>query len=97
MFNDGSTVTKTGEMLSTSTSDYNVVQVTNGTLMLNDCTIQKTGDYSSNYSGDDTSFYGTNSAVYASGSSAAVTVNEGAVWSHSGWQEGCQEIELKQL
>ena len=64
MFNDGSTVTKTGETLSTSTSDYNVVQVTNGTLMLNDCTIQKTGDYSSNYSGDDTSFYGTNSAVY---------------------------------
>ena len=79
MFNDGSTVTKTGETLSTSTSDYNVVQVTNGTLMLNDCTIQKTGDYSSNYSGDDTSFYGTNSAVYASGSSAAVIISGGSV------------------
>ena len=76
---DGSIVTKSGETLTTSTSDYNVVQVTKGTLSLTDCTITKTGDYSSSYSGDDTSFYGTNSAVYASGSGATVNMTGGTV------------------
>ena len=76
---DGSTVTKNGEALTTSTSDYNVVQVTNGTLTLTDCSVTKTGDYSSSYSGDDTSFYGTNSAVYASGSGATVNMTSGTV------------------
>jgi len=76
---DGSTITKTGENLSTEESDYNVVQVTKGTLILKDCTINKTGNYSSNYSGDDTSFYGTNSAVYASGSSAFINITGGSI------------------
>ncbi len=77
---DGSTVTKNGETISTATSDYNVVQVTKGTLNLNNCTMTKSGDYSSSsYSGDDTSFYGTNSAVYASGSSAYINVSGGSV------------------
>jgi hypothetical protein len=76
---DGSIVTKNGEALTTATSDYNVVQVTNGTLTMTDCTITKTGDYSSNYSGDDTSFYGINSAVYASGSGAAINMTGGSV------------------
>ncbi len=76
---DGATVAKTGETLSTTTSDYNVVQVTKGTLNLTDCTISKEGDYSSSYSGDDTSFYGTNSAVYASGSSATISMTGGSV------------------
>ena len=76
---DGSTVTKSGESLSTSTSDYNVVQVTKGTLNLTNCTVTKTGDYSSSYSGDDTSFYGTNSAVYASGSSAFINIDGGSI------------------
>ncbi len=76
---DGSTLTKSNETLTTSTSDYNVAQVTKGTLNLNDCTITKEGDYSSSYSGDDTSFYGTNSAVYASGSSAFINVAGGSV------------------
>jgi hypothetical protein len=76
---DGSTVTKNGEALTTSSSDYNVVQVTNGTLTMTDCTVTKTGDYSSSYSGDDTSFYGTNSAVYASGSGATVNMTGGTV------------------
>lgn len=71
---DGSTVTKNGEALTTSSSDYNVVQVTNGTLTMTDCTVTKTGDYSSSYSGDDTSFYGTNSAVFASGSGATINM-----------------------
>jgi len=76
---DGSIVTKSGETLTTSTSDYNVVQVTKGTLSLTDCAVTKTGDYSSSYSGDDTSFYGTNSAVYASGSGATVNMTGGTV------------------
>jgi len=76
---DGSTLTKNSEALSTSTSDYNVVQVTKGTLNLTNCTLSKTGDYSSNYSGDDTSFYGTNSAVYASGNSAYINMTGGKV------------------
>lgn len=59
---DGTTVTKNGETLSSSTQYYNVVQVTNGTLNLNNCTISKTGD---GMSGDNSSFYGTNSTVYA--------------------------------
>ncbi len=76
---DGKTITKTGETLSTETSDYNVVQVTKGTLNLTDCTVTKQGDYSSSYSGDDTSFYGTNSAVYASGSSAFINMTGGSI------------------
>lgn len=79
VLSDGSTVTKTSEALSTTTSDYNVVQVTKGTLNLTDCTLKKEGDYSSSYSGDDTSFYGTNSAVYASGSSVFINVSGGTV------------------
>ena len=75
---DGSTVTKTGETLSTSTSDYNVVQVTSGTLNLNECTLSKTGDTNST-DGDATSFYGINSAVYASGSSAFINITGGTV------------------
>jgi len=76
---DGSTKTLTDQELSTSTSDYNVVQVTKGTLNLTQCNVSKTGDYSSSYSGDDTSFYGTNSAVYASGSSAYINFSGGTV------------------
>jgi len=76
---DGTTVTKNSENFSTTTSDYNVVQVTRGTLNMTDCTVKKEGDYSSSYSGDDTSFYGTNSAVYASGSSAFVNMTGGTV------------------
>ncbi len=76
---DGTTVTKSSETLSTTTSDYNVVQVTKGTLNLTDCTVTKEGDYSSSYSGDDTSFYGTNSAVYASGSSAFINMSGGSI------------------
>ena len=80
---DGTTVTRTGETLTTSTSDYNVVQVTKGTYNLDNCTITKSGDYSSSYSGDDTSFYGTNSAVYASGASAIINMTDCKVTTNS--------------
>lgn len=77
---DGSTVTKSNETLSTSTSDYNVVQVTSGTLTLNSCTLTKTGD-TSRTDGDATSFYGTNSSVYAGGSSAVIYLNDCSITS----------------
>lgn len=41
---DGSTVTKTGETISSETQYYNVVQVTKGSLTLDGCTLTKTGD-----------------------------------------------------
>lgn len=65
---DGSTVTKTGETLSSSTQYYNVVQVSKGTLTLTNCTLSKTGDGSS---GDNSSFYGNNSTIYAGSASSS--------------------------
>lgn len=80
ILNNGSTVTLTGETLSTTESDYNVVQVTNGNLTLNNCTVSKTGDTNSN-DGDATSFYGINSAVYAKGldGTSVITMNGGTI------------------
>lgn len=89
---DGSSVTKTSETLSSSTQYYNVVQVTNGTLTMTDCTLSKTGDGSS---GDNSSFYGNNSTIYAgaasstnyssttAGSNAKIVVNNCSVTSSS--------------
>lgn len=87
---DGSTVTKTGETLTSSTQYYNVVQVTKGTLNLTNCTFTKTGDGSS---GDNSSFYGNNSTIYAgdgtgsssttSASSAVINITGGTVTSSS--------------
>jgi len=79
ILSDGTELTKTQENISTTTPDYNVVQVTSGTLNLIGCTINKQGDFSSNYSADATSFYGTNSAVYASGSEACINIDGGSI------------------
>lgn len=56
--------TYTGQTYSTSNSDYNVVKDTCATATLSGCTLTKTGDTSS--SGDNSSFYGINAAVYCS-------------------------------
>lgn len=84
ILNDGSTISLSNETISTTTSDYNVVQVTSGNLTLNDCTITKSGDTNSN-DGDATSFYGINSAVYAKGLNATsvITINGGTITTNS--------------
>ena len=80
ILSNGSTITLTGETISTTSSDYNVVQVTSGNLTLDNCTITKSGDTNSN-DGDATSFYGINSAVYAKGLNATsvITMNGGII------------------
>lgn len=84
ILNDGSTISLSNETISTTTSDYNVVQVTSGNLTLNNCTITKSGDTNSN-DGDATSFYGINSAVYAKGLNATsvITINGGTITTNS--------------
>jgi len=77
---DGSTYTVSGETLASSTQYYNVVQVTNGTLNLLNCTLTKTGDGSS---GDNSSFYGNNSSIYAGGSNAVINITNCSVTSSS--------------
>ena len=52
---------------SSSTQYYNVIQCTGGTLTMNGCTITKTGDGSG---GDNSSFYGNNSSIYAGAASS---------------------------
>ena len=59
-----------GKTLTSSTSDVNAVQVAGGTLTLTGCTILKSGGDTSN--SDNSSFYGTNAAVLASGSGKIV-------------------------
>ena len=77
---DGSTVTKSNETLSSETQYYNVVQVTKGNLNLNDCTLSKTG---TGTSGDNSSFYGNNSALYASGSNSTINMTGGTITTSS--------------
>ncbi len=79
VISDGSLMELKNETLATTVPDYNVVQVASGKLTLNDCSIVKKGDYSSSYTSDATSFYGTNSAVYASGNESVININESKV------------------
>ncbi len=92
VLSNGSTVTLDNQTYDCSTQYYNAVQVSNGTLYLNNCTYAKTGDGSS---GDNSSFYGNNSTIYAgaasstnyesttAGANAVVHVTGGTVTSNS--------------
>jgi hypothetical protein len=62
------TATIEGQTFDCSTQYYNVVQVSGGTLTMNNCTLTKTGDGSS---GDNSSFYGNNSSIYAGSASSS--------------------------
>ncbi len=85
---NGTTVTLENQTLSSSTQYKNVVQVTNGDLTLTNCTFTKSGDGSG---GDNSSFYGNNSTIYAgaaskteyesttAASSAKITISGGTV------------------
>ena len=80
VLSNGSTVTLNDQSLSSSTQYYNVVQVTNGTLNLYNCDFTKSGDGSS---GDNSSFYGNNSSVYAGGSNAHLNIYGCTITSNS--------------
>ena len=92
VLSNGSTVTLDNQTFDCSTQYYNVVQVSNGTLYLNNCSYTKTGDGSS---GDNSSFYGNNSSIYAgaasstnyqsttAGANAVIHVTGGTVTSNS--------------
>ena len=92
VLSNGSTVTLENQTYDCSTQYYNVVQVSNGTLYLNNCSYTKTGDGSS---GDNSSFYGNNSSIYAgaasstnyesttAGANAVIHVTGGTVTSNS--------------
>ncbi len=71
----GGTNTATSPTYSSTGSDENAVQVTGGTFTMTDATITKSGDTST--SGDETSFYGVNSVVFAGNedTSTSATIN----------------------
>lgn len=71
------TKTIDGKTYTSTNTDENAVQVTGGTLTLNNVTIGKTGGDTGN--SDGSSFYGTNSAVYVSGENTVVNVNGGTI------------------
>lgn len=66
-----------GADYTSANADENAVQVTGGTLTLNNATIEKTGGDTGN--SDGSSFYGTNSAVYVSGKNTVVNINGGKI------------------
>ncbi|MCH4148044.1 MAG: hypothetical protein LKF33_06415 [Prevotella sp.] len=70
------TKTLTSATYSSTKSDENVIKVTGGTLNLNNCTITKSGDTGDT---DNSSFLGTNSAVYVGGSGAVINMTGGTI------------------
>lgn len=82
VLSDGTTKTLSDTTLVNDSADYNVVQVTNGTLTIKNSTLNKTGDTETT-GGDATSFYGTNASAFVSSSDGnlvldGVTINSTA-------------------
>jgi hypothetical protein len=74
---DGSSVTLTGKKYTSTSADENAVKVSNGTLALtNDTIIKSAGDASNS---DNSSFYGSDAAILATGSSAKITMTGGTI------------------
>lgn len=66
-----------GKTYTSTRADENAVQIKGGTFTMKDCTIEKkSGDTAD---GDGSSFFGTNSTVYASGESTAVSMEGGRI------------------
>lgn len=77
-----------GQTYTSSSADENIVQITGGTFTMTDCTVTKSsGDTESD--GDDSSFYGVNSALYCGGSGATLTVSGGTITTAA---KGCNSI-----
>lgn len=82
------TNTVTGQTYTSSSADENIVQVTGGTLTMTDCMVTKSsGDTESD--GDNSSFYGVNSALYSGGSGAVLNVSGGTITTAA---KGCNSI-----
>src|SRR5574344_3027075 len=74
---DGNSPTLSGKTYTSTTADQNAIKVTNGTLTLtNDTIVKSAGDCTDS---DGSSFYGTNAAILASGSSAKVVMSGGKI------------------
>ncbi|MFA6755542.1 MAG: hypothetical protein WCR97_03410 [Bacilli bacterium] len=71
----GTETTIDNQTFNNSTSDSNVILVCNGgTLNINDCILNKTGDGSA-YTSDDYNFYGLNSAIICIGEDSTININ----------------------
>lgn len=82
------TNTVTGQTYTSSSADENIVQVTGGTLTMTDCTVTKSGGDTES-DGDNSSFYGVNSALYSGGSGAVLNVSGGTITTAA---KGCNSI-----
>jgi len=74
------TVSLSGKTYSSATSDVNAVKVSGGSLTLTNCTLAKTGGDTGN--SDNSSFYGINAALLASGT-GSVTMTGGTITSNA--------------
>lgn len=94
------TATLANQTYESTTSDYNVIQVTGGTLTMTDCTIKKSsGDTSDS---DGSSFYGINSAVYVNGTGAVVnmtggTITTSAIGANAGFAYGSGVLNISDV
>lgn len=77
-----------GQAYTSSSADENIVLIKGGTFTMTDCTITKSsGDTESD--GDNSSFYGVNSALVATGSSSVLNIEGGTVETAA---KGCNSI-----
>lgn len=71
-----------------SSSDENIVLIQGGTFTMTDCTITKSGGDTES-DGDNSSFYGVNSALVCTGSSSVLNIDGGTVETSA---KGCNSI-----
>lgn len=77
-----------GQTYTSSTADENIVQITGGTFTMDDCTVTKSsGDTESD--GDNSSFYGVNSALYCGESGSTLNAVGGTITTSA---KGCNSI-----
>lgn len=82
------TNTVSGQTYTSSSADENIVQITGGTFTMNDCTVTKSsGDTESD--GDNSSFYGVNSALYCGESGSTLNAVGGTITTSA---KGCNSI-----